>query len=97
MEIIAGEVPILQPFRIFAILFRPFTSICKGSPMLESPQSHDQYDSCHLHSELWFKSRSSQVENAREKQDGEIECRKVMMQEELALHDEEGEVMHCPA
>lgn len=65
--------------------------------MLESPERKDEDDSCHLNSELWSQCRCRQIKDAREEQDGEIQSWQVVMQEELALHDKEWEVVHNPA
>ena len=42
-------------------------------------------------------TRGDVVEHGAEAEDGKVERREIVVQEQLALHEEEGEIVQCPS
>lgn len=61
------------------------------------PDRQDEHHRRDLRSRPWPESRGDQVEYGAEGQHGEVQGGEVVMQEELTLHEEEGEVVERPA
>lgn len=61
------------------------------------PDRQDEHHSRNLRPCPWSQSRGDQVEYGTEGQHGEVQGGEVVMQEELSLHEEEGEVVQSPA
>ena len=65
--------------------------------MRKLPDRKDDEHSCDLQSEPGSQRRGDQVKHSAQQEDGKIKGWKVMMEEQLAAHEEEGKVMQEPA
>lgn len=61
------------------------------------PHGDEDENESDLKPELGLQGMSEEVEDGGKEEDGEVESGEVVMEEELALHDEEGEVVKRPA
>ena len=65
--------------------------------MRKLPYRKDDEHSCDLQSEPGSQRRGDQVKHSAQQEDGKIKGWKVMMEEQLAAHEEEGKVVQEPA
>lgn len=65
--------------------------------MAPGPYHQDQHHTGDLYPGSRSKPRCRKIEHGTKAQDGEPERREIVMEEELPLHEEEGEVMQCPS
>ena len=88
-----GKVPSLQPFGILAFRLRPGIAVGKRTEVHEIPDGDDDQSCRDLQSDFGTQCRGQEIKNCAREQDGEIKCREIMVEKELALHEEEWEVM----
>ena len=64
--------------------------------MLEVPDGYDGNDTCDLETDARPEVRCDQIEGSTGEKDGEVKSGEVVVKEQLAAHDPEGEIMHAP-
>ena len=88
-----SKVPRLEPLRTRTLLLRPRVSICQRAKPGKVPYCHDREHGRDLKSNLGLQRRCRKVEYGARHEDRKVERREVVMQEQLAAHEEEREVM----
>lgn len=91
------EVPGLQPLGVVTFGLRPWIAIYKRTKIRIVPYGYDDQQSCDLKAYPGTKGGSNEIEHRTGQQDGEVERREVVMQEELPAHQVEREVVQAPA
>lgn len=91
------KIPSLKQFGFRAFGLRPGASISKSAVMLEIPDRNDDENSGNLQSNAGPKGWCQQVKHGTREKDRKIESWEIMMQEKLTAHQEEWEIMKCPA
>jgi len=98
MEIGTTEIPIFTPFLCTLTLpSSPHTSVSQGTEVVPSSNCAENEDSRDLKANSRSKERSQEVERNGGEEKGEVEGGEVVVEEELSLHDEEGEVVEEPS
>lgn len=64
--------------------------------MIPTPKCKNQNRDSNVHPNLRPEGRCGVIKDGTEKKNGKVECGEIVVQEELALHEVEGEVMECP-
>lgn len=79
------------------MLFGPGATVGKRAEVVKRVDNKQQeYKSC-LDPLGHFDVLRRRIECHGETEDGEVECRKIVMQEQLSLHQEKREVMQTPS
>lgn len=89
-------IPSLQDLGRLTLRPRPFRSISQGGSGSEDQDGHQGDDNQGSKSEADGDEPAGEVKGDTEHEDGEIEGGEVVVEEELAAHEEEGEVMVAP-
>ena len=92
-----GEVPRRQPLRLRTLTPRPLSTVCQGTQVDIVPNGNDDENSCNLQANPRLQVGRDEIEDTAGKENSEIECGEVVVQEELAAHYEERNVMQGPA
>ena len=79
------------------MLPRPRVTIRERTEMRKGPDGQRHNDRSDLDPPPRRHRRRQQIEYRHKRKDGEIECGEIVMEEELALHEEEGEIVQCPS
>ena len=103
-KVVAIPIPSAEKLDLPASSLRPRVTISKRGVKAEGDDTESQEDNSTGSADplagLETKARnagSDVVVSLTESQDGEEECREVVVQEQLALHQEEWEVVECPS
>lgn len=91
------EIPMRQVLGIDTLLLGPFTRISQRAKLAETVQHKDHVHGRDLDPSRLPKVSRKQVKDGARAQDSKVQGGKVVVEEELTLHEEEGEVVHCPA
>lgn len=75
------------------MLLRPRISIRQRAKLGKVPYCHDREYARDLESDLGLQRRRRKVEYGARQEDRKVKCREVVMQEQLAAHEEEREVV----
>lgn len=90
------EIPSPQPLSILTGALSPLSSIRQTTPMIPTPKCKNQNRDSNVCPNFWPERRCGVVKDGAEKKNCKIECGEIVVQEELALHEVEWEVMECP-
>ena len=88
-----GEVPRRQPLRLLTLTPRPLSTVCQGTQVDIVPNGNDDENSCDLQTNPRLQVGRDEIEDTAGKENSEIECGEVVVQEQLTTHEEEGEVV----
>jgi hypothetical protein len=86
-----------QVLCIDTLLLAPLARISQRAKLAETVQHKDHVHGRNLNPARLPKVSRKQIKHGARAQDGKVQGRKVVVQEELTLHNEEGKVVHCPA
>src|SRR4051812_31995991 len=91
------KVPSTEPLRLLALSFRPFVAIGEGTKLPISQQRKDSDCCCRLDALGPLDSARGQIKDGTETEDGKPECREIVVQEQLAVHEVERQVVQSPS
>lgn len=97
MDRLPVEVPMWQILGIDALLLGPLARIRQRAKLAETVQHKDHVDSRDLNPPCLSKVSRKQIKDGTRAQDGKVEGREVVVQEELTLHEEKGKIVQGPA
>ena len=104
MKGIAVKVPCVEELDCFALILRPCITIRKGCVKSEHSDSERNKKNCRSTANLRMLFQTergnpvrSKVEDLAHRNNGEVECWEIMMQEKLSCHEIERKVVQRPA
>lgn len=80
-----------------ALLLGPLARIRQRAKLAETVQHKEHIHGRDLHATRGAKVSREKIKHGARAEDGKVQGGKVVVQEELALHEEEGQVVHSPA
>jgi hypothetical protein len=103
VEVVAVPVPSIEELDLLALVLGPLVTIAERRVQAENNNAsrEEHNDTSTADDRVLLDAEASdtgggEVPNLAERDDGEEESREVVVQEQLALHEEEGEVVECP-
>lgn len=90
------EIPRLQILARLALPLRPRLPIRQRTKVPKRVQHHQDEHHRDLHPPRRLEVLGEQVKDRAEAEDGKVEGGEVVVEEELTLHEVEGEVVECP-
>jgi hypothetical protein len=103
VEVVAVPVPSIEELDLLAFVLGPLVTITERRVQTEhnNASREEHNDTSTADDRVLLDAEASdtgggEVPNLAERDDGEEESREVVVQEQLALHEEEGEVVECP-
>ena len=91
------EVPCLHPLRLVALRLRPREAVRDRAEVRVVPNGEDEEYSRNLQANARAKRCCKKVKDTAREKDGVVKSGEVVMQEQLAVHEEEWEVVQEPA
>ncbi len=86
-----------MPSCFLTLFLGPRRTVCQWAEVRISPNCHHNEADSQVQSNALSEAARDEVEYHATEKDREIECREIVMQEELALHYEERNVVKCPS
>ena len=94
---IPREVPSLKPLGTPTFRLRPRIAVHERTEVHVVPDRNDQQGSSYLQAHSGTEGRRDKVKDTTRQQNGEVQRREVVMQEKLAIHEIERQIVQCPA
>ena len=91
-----GEIPSFEPFGTQTLTSSPLSAIYKWREVNKVINGNDSKDPSNLKPDLRSQGRCGKIKNTAGDKNSKIESGEIVMEEELALHEEKREVVQSP-